>query len=66
MYKEVLKWFTAWLYIALTVTENANNTKITFHRIPRDMNLRKKWIIAIKGKDPAMTDKSSVFRALLR
>ena len=34
--------------------------KIIFHRIPKDKNLRKKWINAIKRKDPPMTDKSSV------
>ena len=34
--------------------------KIKFHQIPKDINLRKKWITAIKTKDPPLTDKSCV------
>ena len=34
--------------------------KITFHRIPKDMNFRRKWIIANKRKGLPMADKSSV------
>ena len=42
IYKEVLKWFTAWLYIALTLTENAKDKKITFHKIPKEYEFEKK------------------------